>query len=89
MLLEELPRAGLTSILPADGAFYLYAEVTRFSDDSEAFAKAMLRDIGVAITPGIDFDPEHGRNYVRFSYAGPERDMREAARRIKALLKGK
>jgi aspartate/methionine/tyrosine aminotransferase len=89
MLLEELPRAGLTSILPADGAFYLYAEVTRFSDDSEAFAKAMLRDIGVAITPGIDFDPEHGRNYVRFSYAGPERDMREAARRIKAWLKGK
>ncbi len=89
MLLEELPRAGLTSILPADGAFYLYAEVTRFSDDSEAFAKAMLRDIGVAVTPGIDFDPKHGRSYVRFSYAGPERDMREAARRIEAWLKGK
>ncbi len=89
MLLEELPRAGLTSILPADGAFYLYAEVTRFGADSEAFAKAMLREIGVAITPGIDFDPEHGRSYVRFSYAGPEADMREAARRIASWLKGK
>lgn len=57
MLLEELPRAGLGSILPADGAFYLYAEVTRFTGDSEAFAKSMLREIGVVITPGIDFDP--------------------------------
>ena len=51
--------------------------------DSEAFAKAMLAEIGVAVTPGIDFDPVHGRNYLRFSYAGPEPAMREAARRIK------
>ena len=48
----------------------------------------MLREIGVAITPGIDFDPEHGRDYVRFCYAGPESEMREAARRIKSWLKG-
>ena len=89
MLLEELPRAGLASILPADGAFYLYAEVTRFTGDSEAFAKSMLREIGVAITPGIDFDPEHGRDYVRFCYAGPESEMRKAARRNKSWLKGK
>ena len=87
MLLEELPDAGLSEILPADGAFYLYADVSRFTDDSEAFAKAMLRDIGVAVTPGIDFDPVHGRNYVRFSYAGLEPAMREAARRIKAWMK--
>ena len=83
MLLEELPRAGFTTILPADGAFYLYADVSRFTPDSEAFAKAMLAEIGVAVTPGIDFDPVHGRNYLRFSYAGPEPAMREAARRIK------
>jgi aspartate/methionine/tyrosine aminotransferase len=89
MLLEELPRAGLSSILPADGAFYLYAEVTRFTDDSEAFAKSMLREIGVAITPGIDFDPDHGRDYVRFCYAGPESEMREAALRIKSWLREK
>jgi aspartate/methionine/tyrosine aminotransferase len=87
MLLEELPRAGLSSILPSDGAFYLYADVSRFTADSESFAKAILKDIGVAITPGIDFDPERGRSFVRFSYAGPEAQMREAARRIQAWMK--
>jgi aspartate/methionine/tyrosine aminotransferase len=80
MLLEELPRAGLSSILPADGAFYLYADVSRFTADSEVFAKTMLKDIGVAVTPGIDFDPDRGRSYIRFCYAGPEARMREAAR---------
>ena len=89
MLLEELPRAGLSSILPADGAFYLYADISRFTGDSEAFAKTMLKDIGVAVTPGIDFDPDRGRNYIRFCYAGAERQMREAARRITGWLKGK
>ena len=89
MLLEELPRAGLSSILPADGAFYLYADISRFTGDSEAFAKTMLKDIGVAVTPGIDFDPDRGRNYIRFCYAGAEAQMREAARRITGWLKGK
>jgi len=89
MLLEELPRAGLSSILPADGAFYLYADVSRFTADSEAFAKTMLKEIGVAVTPGIDFDPDRGRSYIRFCYAGPEARMREAARRINGWLKGK
>jgi aspartate/methionine/tyrosine aminotransferase len=87
MLLEELPRAGLDAILPADGAFYLYADVSRFTDDSEAFAKTMLREIGVAVTPGIDFDPDRGRRYLRFCYSGAEDAMREAARRIGAWLK--
>ena len=87
MLLEELPCAGFTTILPADGAFYLYADVSRFAPDSEALAKAMLREIGVAVTPGIDFDPVHGRNYLRFSYAGPEPAMREAAHRITAWMR--
>jgi aspartate/methionine/tyrosine aminotransferase len=86
MLLEELPRAGFTTILPADGAFYLYADVSRFTPNSEAFAKTMLAEIGVAVTPGIDFDPVHGRNYVRFSYAGPEAAMREAVRRIRGWM---
>jgi aspartate/methionine/tyrosine aminotransferase len=86
MLLEELPRAGLSSILPADGAFYLYVDVSRFTGDSAAFAKGMLKEIGVAATPGIDFDPERGRSYLRFCYAGPEASMREAARRVKAWL---
>jgi aspartate/methionine/tyrosine aminotransferase len=87
MLLEELPRAGLTAILPADGAFYLYADVSRFTADSAAFAKSMLKEIGVAATPGIDFDAERGSSYLRFCYAGPEPEMREAARRIAGWLK--
>ncbi|MGH6865039.1 MAG: pyridoxal phosphate-dependent aminotransferase [Methyloceanibacter sp.] len=82
MLLEELARSGLSAILPADGAFYLYADVGRFTADSEAFAQTMLKEIGVAVTPGIDFDAERGRSYVRFCYAGAEALMREAARRI-------
>lgn len=89
MLLEELPRAGLSAILPADGAFYLYADVSPLTNDSAAFAKAMLKEIGVATTPGIDFDPERGANYLRLCYAGPEAEIREAARRIAAWFKQK
>jgi aspartate/methionine/tyrosine aminotransferase len=89
MLLEELPHAGLDAILPADGAFYLYADISRYTGDSAAFATAMLREIGVAATPGIDFDPVRGGSYLRLCYAGAEAEMREAARRIGAWLKVK
>ncbi len=87
LLLNELPAAGLPNILPADGAFYLYADIRDLTDDSAAFAQALLRDIGVAATPGIDFDPERGKSYLRLSYAGAEREIREASRRIAAWLK--
>jgi aspartate/methionine/tyrosine aminotransferase len=87
LLLNELPQAGFPNILPADGAFYLYADIRHLTDDSAAFAQAMLREIGVAATPGIDFDPERGRSYLRLSYAGAQRQMREAAMRIAAWLK--
>jgi aspartate/methionine/tyrosine aminotransferase len=83
-----LPRAGLDSFLPADGAFYLYADVSRFSTDSHAFATRMLEEAGVAATPGVDFDPLRGRNFVRFCYAGPAEEMREAVERIGAWLEG-
>ena len=69
---------------PADGAFYLYADVSTFTDDSRAFANAMLHEIGVAVTPGLDFDETRGHRFLRFSYAGTESDMAEAAERIKA-----
>lgn len=89
VLLEELPRAGLDAILPADGAFYLYADISRFTGDSAEFASAMLRETGVAATPGIDFDPDRGGCYLRLCYAGAEDDMRDAARRIGSWLKTK
>ena len=87
ILLDGLPKAGLGKFLPVDGAFYLYADVSRFSSDSFDFAKRMLEEAGVAATPGIDFDPVDGKNFVRFCYAGSADEMREAVRRIGAWLK--
>ena len=88
ILLDGLPRAGLDSFLPVDGAFYLYADTSRFSDDSFDFAKRMLDQAGVAATPGVDFDPIHGRNFLRLCYAGSREDMHEAVKRIGVWLKG-
>ncbi len=82
LLLRELPKAGFDRIAPADGAFYVYADVSAMTDDSEAFCKRMLAETGVAATPGIDFDPARGRRFVRFSFAGAEETMAEAARRL-------
>ncbi|MCP4618957.1 MAG: aminotransferase class I/II-fold pyridoxal phosphate-dependent enzyme [Bradyrhizobium sp.] len=86
ILIEGLPRAGLTKFLPADGAFYLYADVSDFTADSFEFAKAMLEKAGVAATPGVDFDPIHGRAFIRFSYARSAEEMREAVTRIARWL---
>ena len=86
ILVEGLPRAGLDKFLPVDGAFYLYADVSRFTGDSFDFAKRMLEEAGVAATPGIDFDPVDGKHFVRFCYAGSAADMREAVERIGSWL---
>lgn len=82
LLLAELPKAGLDRIVPADGAFYLYCDVSRFTNDSLAFAKAMLLETGVAATPGLDFDEARGARFLRFSYAGATERMAEAAHRL-------
>ena len=82
LLLDELPAIGLGEFFPADGAFYLYADIRRFTNDSVDFAHRMLSEAGVATTPGVDFDAELGAHYVRFSYAGQTQEMAEAVRRI-------
>jgi aspartate/methionine/tyrosine aminotransferase len=87
ILLDELPAAGFDRLAPADGAFYLYADVSRWTNDSDAFCKRMLAETGVASTPGIDFDPPEGHRFVRFCFAGATADMVEAARRLKAWKK--
>ena len=87
ILIEGLPQAGLDTFLPADGAFYLYADVSKFTDDSLAFTKQMLEEAHVAATAGVDFDPIHGRSFVRFSYARSAADMHEAVQRITRWLK--
>jgi aspartate/methionine/tyrosine aminotransferase len=87
ILIEGLPRAGLCKFLPADGAFYLYADVSDFTSDSFQFAGEMLEKAHVAATPGVDFDPVHGRQFIRFSYARSAAEMREAVDRISHWLK--
>ncbi len=87
ILVEGLPKAGLDKFLPVDGGFYLYADVSRFSNDSLDFAKRMLNEANVAATPGIDFDPINGHNYLRFCYAGSTPEMHEAVTRIGDWLK--
>jgi aspartate/methionine/tyrosine aminotransferase len=82
ILVEGLPKTGIGKFLPVDGAFYLYADVSHFTDDSLDFAKRMLEQAGVAATPGIDFDPVDGKHFMRFSYARSAADMREAVERI-------
>jgi aspartate/methionine/tyrosine aminotransferase len=87
LLLAELPGAGFHRLAPADGAFYLYADVSHLTQDSRNFVRRMLEETGVAATPGIDFDPARGAQFVRFSYAGPTAAIAEAARRLREWLK--
>ncbi len=83
LLLEELPKAGFESFAPADGAFYLYADIASLTNDSRDFCVRMLREIGVAATPGVDFDPVRGHLTLRLCFAGATDAIAEAARRIK------
>lgn len=87
LLLDMLPRAGIPDLAPADGAFYIFANVAKLTNDSSEFCRRLLADTGVAITPGIDFDAEQGHAYVRLSFAGSTATIAEAARRIEKWLK--
>jgi len=89
ILLNGLPELGLSDLAPADGAFYVYADISRFSGDSTAFCHELLHRAGLAATPGVDFDPTQGRLSLRLSYAGAEADMIEALARLKAFIAGK
>ncbi len=82
VLRVALPAAGIDLVTPAEGAFYLWADVSRRSNDSQEFCARLLAEADIAASPGVDFDRARGGRYVRFSYCGPEADMAEAARRI-------
>lgn len=86
ILIAGLPQAGLSEFLPADGAFYLYADVSKFTTDSHDFARKMLEQAHVAVTPGVDFDPVRGRSFLRFSYARSAAEMHDAVARIRRWL---
>ncbi|MGD9919422.1 MAG: pyridoxal phosphate-dependent aminotransferase [Paenirhodobacter sp.] len=86
LMLEGLPKAGFTKIAPPDGAFYIYADVSEFTQDSRAFAAEILERAGVAVTPGLDFDPVRGHTTLRFSYARQTADIEEGIARLAAFM---
>jgi aspartate/methionine/tyrosine aminotransferase len=86
LLLDRLPKMGLTRFAPPDGAFYVYADVSSFTRDSAQFCARLLDEAGVATTPGLDFDRERGAEAVRFSYAGDEGEVALGMDRLAAWL---
>jgi aspartate/methionine/tyrosine aminotransferase len=87
LLIAMLKEAGLDRFAPAEGAFYLYVDVSDLTRDSQEFCRRMLDETEVATTPGRDFDPLHGDDWLRLSFAGPTADIAEAARRLGGWLK--
>ncbi|MCW2307410.1 pyridoxal phosphate-dependent aminotransferase [Rhodobium gokarnense] len=87
LLLDRLPQIGFDELLPVDGAFYVYGSVRKFSNDSMEFAQKMLLEAGVAASPGVDFDPLGGHNYLRFSFAGTTEAIAEGCDRLQNWLR--
>ncbi|WP_374636003.1 pyridoxal phosphate-dependent aminotransferase [Paracoccus sp. (in: a-proteobacteria)] len=86
MLLDRLPQIGFDRIAPPEGAFYIYADVSELTDNSLNFAAEILEKAGVAVTPGLDFDPRRGAQTLRFSYAGASADIAEGLDRLAAFM---
>ena len=86
MLIEELPKLGLKNFAPPDGAFYFYIDVSEYTDNSVTFAKSILDEVDVAITPGIDFDSERGLKTIRLSYACSTSDLKEGLKRLEKFM---
>ncbi len=82
ILIEGLPKLGLSGFLPSDGAFYLYIDVAHLTNDSSQLCRQLLDEAGVALTPGLDFDPFEGRRSLRLSFAGSQATMRAALERL-------
>ncbi len=85
-LLAALPALGLDDIAPPDGAFYIYADVRRFTANSLEFCEAIVRNTGVATAPGIDFDPVEGRHFIRLSFAVATAEVQDAITRLRPWL---
>ena len=86
MMLDRLPGMGFTRIAPPDGAFYVYADVSDLTADSVAFSAEILQRAGVAVTPGLDFDPVRGARTLRFSYARSTADIAEGLDRLARFM---
>jgi aspartate/methionine/tyrosine aminotransferase len=86
LLLDGLPRLGISKLAPADGAFYVYADVSHLTQDSMAFCRRLLAETGVATAPGVDFDTESGNRFIRLSFAGTTEEVATALDRLEAWL---
>ena len=82
LLLDGLPRIGIDRLAPADGAFYIYADVGHLTDDTMDYCRRLLAETGIAVAPGIDFDTTEGGRFIRLSFAGETEDIKEALRRL-------
>ena len=89
LMIDGLPKAGFSDVAPPDGAFYVYADAGAFTDDSLGFCRELLDQAGVAVTPGLDFDPARGQRTLRFSYARSTEDIAEGLERLKAHMQGR
>lgn len=86
MMLERLPKMGFDRIAPPEGAFYIYADVSALTENSLNFAAEVLEKAGVAVTPGLDFDPERGARTLRFSYARATAEIAEGLDRLERFM---
>ena len=87
IIMHELPQIGFQNFAPPDGAFYFYVDISRYSDDSLSFCDDVLKEVGVAITPGVDFDPERGNTTIRISYARSTDEISEGINRLGNFMK--
>ena len=87
LLMVGLVAAGLSKYAPPDGAFYVYVDVSDYTDDAREFAAQILDQAGVAVTPGLDFDPVEGHKWLRLSYARATADIAEGVARLQAFMK--
>lgn len=89
LMMQGLPKAGFRKIAPPDGAFYVYADVAEFTQNSLEFARDILDSVGVAVTPGLDFDPKRGATTLRFSYARQTADIQDGLDRLQTFMRQK
>jgi aspartate/methionine/tyrosine aminotransferase len=87
-LIAGLASLGIVDLAPPDGAFYLYADIGHLTDNSLGFCTRLVEDTGVALAPGIDFDPQQGQSFVRFSFAVSPEEIERALELLAAWLAG-
>ncbi|HPG22176.1 MAG TPA: aminotransferase class I/II-fold pyridoxal phosphate-dependent enzyme [Amaricoccus sp.] len=87
-LLPALRTLGFCIATEPQGAFYIYADISQLADDSEAFARRLIEEAGVAATPGLDFGHHRPRQHLRIAYTTRRERLLEAVDRMQRLQRG-